>query len=72
VFAGDQVPKDRIPHELGERSGLSTAVENAWRIELPGAYRGIYTVVAVEGRKPAVLVLEILSHKEYDRLFGYR
>ena len=72
VFAGDQIPKDRIPSSLGERSGLASPVENSWRFELPGAYRGIYTVVAVEGRKPAVLVLEILSHKEYDRLFGYR
>ena len=72
VFAGDQIPKDRIPAALAERSGLRVPLENAWRIELPGAFRGIYTIVHNEGRKPSVLMLEILSHKEYDKLFGYR
>jgi len=72
VFAGDQIPKDRIPSSLGARHGISVPLENAWRFELPGAFRAIYTIVSVEGRKPSVLVLEILSHKEYDRLFGYR
>jgi hypothetical protein len=71
VFAGDQIPKDRIPSGLAQRSGLRVPLENAWRIELPGAFRGIYTIVHNEGRKPTVLMLEILSHKEYDTLFGY-
>jgi hypothetical protein len=72
VFCGDQIPKDRIPRGLSERNGIEPPVENAWRFELPGAFRGIYTVANEDGRKPAVIVLEILSHKEYDRLFGYR
>ena len=72
VFSGDQVPKDRIPRGLAERSRISGPLENAWRFELPGAFRGIYTIVATPDRKPVVVILEILSHKEYDRLFGYR
>ena len=73
VFAGDQIPKDRIPPQLATRSGLPpSSVTNAWRFELPLAYRGVYTVQSAPGVGTMVLVLEILSHKEYDRLFGYR
>ena len=72
VFAGDQIPKDRIPAALSTRNGLPGAVSNAWRFEMPGAFRGIYTVQPSDARRPVVVVLEILSHKEYDQLFGYR
>lgn len=72
VLCGDQIPKDRILRALSERNGLDAPVENAWQFELSGPFRGIYTVLHEQGRKPAVIVLEILSHKEYDRLFGYR
>lgn len=72
VFAGDQVPKDRIPPQLATRSGLPSPIGNAWRFELPLAYRGVYTVQSAPGAGTVVLILEILSHKEYDRLFGYR
>ncbi len=72
AFAGDQIPKDRIPPELGSRSGLPSTLTNAWRFELPMAFRGIYTVQSSPGTGTVVLVLEILSHREYDRLFGYR
>ena len=71
VFAGDQIPKDRIPVALASRSGVPGRISNAWRFELPGAFRGIYTVQPSSARHPMVLVLEVLSHKEYDRLFGY-
>jgi hypothetical protein len=72
AFAGDQIPKDRFPAQLASRSGLPSAPTNAWRFELPLAFRGIYTVQSSPGTGTLVLVLEILSHKEYDRLFGYR
>ena len=72
AFVGDQIPKDRIPLELATRSGLSSPLTSAWRIELPLAYRGVYTVQSAPGVGTMVLILEILSHKEYDRLFGYR
>lgn len=72
VFAGDQIPKDRIPAQLASRNGLPGALTNAWRIELPGAFRGVYTVQPAAARHPVVVVLEVLSHKDYERLFGYR
>ena len=72
VFAGDQIPKDRILVALASRNGVPSALTNAWRFELPRAFRGIYTVQPASPQRPIVLVLEVLSHKDYDRLFGYR
>ncbi len=72
AFTGNQIPKDRIPAQLASRSGLAPPLANAWRFELPLAYRGVYTVQSALGVGTVVLVLEILPHKEYDRLFGYR
>ena len=72
VFAGDQIPTDGIPPALATRSSLSRPPSNAWRFELPLACRGIYTVQSHPGIGIVVLMLETLSHKEYDRLFGYR
>ncbi len=71
AFAGDQIPKDRIPAALAARSGLPSPRSNAWRFELPLAFRGIYTVQSSPGTGSVVLLLEILSHVEYDRLFRY-
>gem|GEM_PF-6702744 len=57
--------------QLATRSGLLSPVSNAWRFELPLAYRGIYTIQEAPGVGTMVLILGILSRKEYDRLFGY-
>ncbi len=72
AFAGDQIPKNRISPQLATRSGLNPPLSNAWRFELPLAFRGIYTVQSTPGIGTVVLILELLSHKEYDRIFGYR
>ncbi len=70
-FVGDQIPKTRIPAVLATRNGLRESLSNAWRFEPPLAYRGIYAVQGSPGTGVVVLLLEILSHKDYDRLFGY-
>ena len=72
AFSGDQISKDRIPAQLVTRSGLAGRITNAWRFELPLGYRGVYTVQSAPGIGTVVFILEILSHKDYDRLFGYR
>ena len=72
AFAGNQIPKNRIPPELARRGGLTSALSNAWRFELPLAYRGVYSVQSAPGIGTVVLILEILPHKDYNRLFGYR
>jgi hypothetical protein len=66
--AGDSVRKELIPRELKRRF----AVENLWRAELPGGWRFLYTIVAKVDIRPQVRIVRILTHKEYDRLFGYQ
>jgi len=65
--AGDNVRKALIPRDLKRRFG----VENLWRVELPGGWRLLFTIVAKVDVRPEVRVLRILTHKEYDRIFGY-
>jgi len=72
VFAGDQIPKARIPIQHATRSGLPSRLTNAWRFELPLGFRGVYTVQSALGVGTIVFILEIQSHRDYDRLFGYR
>ena len=71
-FAGDQIPKARIPSSLAKRSGFSRPPANAWSFELPLAFRGIYTLSGHPAAGVALIILEILSHKECEHLLGYR
>jgi len=65
--AGGHVRRNLIPRDLKRRFGI----ENLWRVELPDGWRMLYTIVAKPAVRPEVRILRILSHKAYDRLFGY-
>lgn len=71
-FAGDQIAKRRIPQLLAARHGLPPPLENLWRFELPREFRGLYTIQQTTTEGSVAFILEILDHKEYDGLFGYR
>ena len=62
---GDPISKRLIPKELSKEG-----IQNLYRVELSNYWRMIYTI---EGTKIEILVfvLKIMSHKEYDKLFGY-
>ena len=66
-FAGDQVPKKRIPRKYIKKYD----VENVWRIELANRWRLIYTI---KGEEIEIInfVLEIVDHRNYDKIFGYK
>lgn len=64
---GEQIRRSRIPKTL-RRDYECT---NLWRLELPGARRALYTLLTQPDGEPTVSILRILTHKEYDRLFGY-
>ena len=67
VTAGDNISKSKIPDSLKKKYGI----DNLWRIEFPEGWRGLYTIASRPGKETTVAILRILSHKEYDRLFGY-
>jgi hypothetical protein len=68
MFAGDAVRKRLIPAYYVERYG----VNNLYRYAHPEGYRSCYTLVRIESVGVCPVILDLLSHQEYDRVFGYR
>ena len=62
----------RIPDRLTPKSyrRLFPDLDNLWKYDLPNAWRLVYSIVHEEVRILAV-ILEWMSHKEYERRFGY-
>ena len=63
---GDPIRKELIPSEL-KRAG----VQNLYRVELSNYWRMLYTI---EGSQVEIFlfVLNIVEHKDYNKLFGYK
>jgi hypothetical protein len=68
MFAGEPVRKRQIPSHYTERYG----VNNLFRYAHPEGYRSCYTISYEEGFGVCPHILDLLSHEEYDRIFGYR
>ena len=66
AFCGIQIPKRLIPAVYLQKY----SVHNLWKYNLPGAWRLLYSV---ENREILIvsIILEWLTHKEYERKFGY-
>jgi hypothetical protein len=64
---GIHIPKRLIPKVYVQKYGIN----NLWKYNLPGYWRLIYSIT---GSKAEVIsiVLEWMSHKEYDRRSHYR
>ena len=62
-FYGDNISKNKVPKEYH--------VQNLWRAELVQYWRMLYTI---EGDTVEIFlfVLNIMDHKEYNKLFGYK
>lgn len=62
-FYGDNIPKKQIPRKYN--------VQNLWRTELFDFWRMLYTI---KGDQIEIIcfVLDIIDHKRYDKVFGYR
>lgn len=64
--AGTKVQRRLWPKLYVQKFGLS----NLFKLDLKGGWRLTYTIVS-ELNQRVVVVLEVLSHKEYGRRFGY-
>src|SRR3989338_9335786 len=67
AFSGIQIAKRLIPKEYQAKYGSLT---NLWKYNLPNAWRLIYTIKRDEVVVLSV-VLEWMTHKEYEQRFGY-
>jgi len=63
---GNPISKRLIPQSL-----IKEGIQNLYRVELSNFWRMLYTI---EGTKIEILVfvLNIMDHKEYNKLFGYK
>jgi len=68
MYAGEPIRKKQIPPRYIERYG----VNNLYRYAHPEGYRSCYTIFCEEGIGVCPHILDLLSHEEYDRIFGYR
>ena len=66
AFCGIQISKRLIPRVYLEKYDI----DNLWKYDLPGAWRLLYSVKDGEIRVLSI-ILEWMSHKDYDRRFGY-
>jgi Txe/YoeB family toxin of Txe-Axe toxin-antitoxin module len=62
AFCGIQIPKKLIPKEY--------KTNNLWKYNLPNAWRLLYSIENQEIVIVAI-VLEWLTHKEYEKKFNY-
>jgi|SRR3989344_2456319 len=66
-FAGDQVKKMLIP----QKYIIKYDSKNVWRIELANRWRLLYMVTS-ENVEIINFILDIVDHKKYDKIFGYK
>ena len=66
VFCGIQIPKRLIPKAYIEKY----KIDNLWKYDFPKGWRLLYSV-ANGGVSIISIILEWLSHKDYERRFSY-
>ena len=62
-FYGDNIKKELIPKQY--------KVSNLWRVELTNFWRMLYTIRGDE-IEIVCFILNILNHKNYNKLLGYK
>lgn len=65
-LAGMKIPRNLWPTEYTRNFGVT----NLYKYNLAGAHRLLYTIYAESGMMK-VLAIDFMSHKEYEKLFGY-
>ncbi|MBI5228601.1 hypothetical protein HY991_00715 [Candidatus Micrarchaeota archaeon] len=69
IHYGEPISKDKIPLEFKQKYGVT----NLFRVELPQFWRMLYTLTDGESEIEIIaFILEISSHEDYDKLFGYK
>lgn len=66
---GDPIQKNLIPREYIAKYGIT----NLFRVELSSFWRMLYTLTNDETEVEIIaFVLNIMSHEDYDKKFGYK
>ena len=72
---GTQIPRKFIPRKYQ----IEYEVTNLWKVDLAGYWRLVYTLKQPQREATEIEVitiwldvLDIIDHKKYDKVFGYR
>ncbi len=66
-FLGTSIAKKKIP----KKYVLEYKITNLWKIDLPGAWRLLYSI-RNERIEIIALVLDVFSHKDYEKKMKYK
>ena len=67
ILFGERIKQRRIPEYYIEKYNVS----NLYRYAHPEGYRSIYTLTEFSGYGVCPVILDLMSHKEYELRFGY-
>ena len=72
---GTQIPRKLIPRKYQ----IEYDVTNLWKVNLAGYWRLVYTLKQLQREQTEIEiitiwldVLDIVDHKKYDKIFGYK
>lgn len=68
MIAGECIRKKQIPGQYVKRYG----VNNLYRYEHPEGYRSCYTLTEHGDLGVCPMILDVKTHDEYNKIFGYR
>lgn len=68
MLAGIKIKKRQIPKYYVDLYG----VNNLFLFKHPEGHRSCYTLHLFEGLGTCPVILDLMSHPEYERLFGYK
>ena len=72
MFAGDKVPRRYITSNIVSKYSLQHKSPNLYVYDLSGGHRACYIIgPCQEGPGPAPYVIDIMTHDDYNKLFGY-
>ena len=67
ILVGERIKQSQIPRHYIEKYKIS----NLYRYAHPEGYRSTYTLAEFSEYGVCPVILDIMSHKEYERMFGY-
>ena len=67
AFSGRNVKKKLIPKSLIQKHGIN----NLWIYNLPDGWRMLYVLTPSEEIQIIAVVLDWMSHKDYEKLFKF-
>lgn len=68
MMAGEKVQRSHWPPHYVKKYGVT----NLWKFNMSRGARLIYTLLSENGRWVVVVLEMFLTHREYEKRFGYR